>query len=126
VKLLLDENLSPKVAEALTRDDGLDACHIRDRGLLGATDPEVLERAFGEDRIFVTKNVGDFEKLARARELHAGIVLIEQGDLTREEQLGLMRRIAAELEGTDLVNRVLRVGLDGTMTIEPMPAGITP
>ncbi len=51
MKLLLDENLSPKVAETLARDDGIDACHIRDRGLLGATDPEVLERAFSEDRI---------------------------------------------------------------------------
>jgi predicted nuclease of predicted toxin-antitoxin system len=121
VKLLLDENLSPKVAEALARDDGLDACHIRHRGLLGATDPEVLERAFGEDRIFVTKNVGDFEKLAKARELHAGIVLVEQGDLTREEQLDLMRRIVAKLEGIDLVNHVLRVAENGTMTVEQMP-----
>jgi len=121
VKLLLDENLSPKVAETLASDDGVDACHIRDRGLLGATDPEVLERAFAEDRIFVTKNVGDFEKLAKARELHAGIVLIEQGDLSRDEQLALSRRVVARLEGVDLVNHVLRVGEDGTMTVEPMP-----
>jgi hypothetical protein len=82
----------------------------------------VLERAFNEDRIFVTKNVGDFEKLAKTRELHAGIVLIEQGDLTREEQLDLMRRIVAKLEGIDLVNHVLRVAADGAMTVEPMPA----
>jgi hypothetical protein len=76
VKLLLDENLSPKVAEALAREDGL----------------------------------------------HAGIVLIEQGDLTREEQLDLMRRVAAKPEHTDLVNHVLRVDEDGTMTVEPVPA----
>ena len=31
VKLLLDENLSPKVAEVLRRD-GIDACGVRDRG----------------------------------------------------------------------------------------------
>lgn len=109
------------MAEVLARDDGLDVCHIRDRGLLGATDAEVLERAFVEDRIFVTKNVGDFEKLAKARELHGGIVLIEQSDLTRDEQLDLMRRIVATLEGTELVNHVLRVGEDGKMTIAPMP-----
>ncbi len=125
MKLLLDENLSPKVAEVLASDDGLDVCHIRDRGLLGATDPEVLERAFAEDRIFVTKNVSDFEKLAKARELHAGIVLIEQGDLTRDEQLALMRRVVEKVEGVDLVNHVLRVGEDGSMTIEPMPVGFT-
>ena len=69
----------------------------------------------------MTKNVGDFEKLANARELHPGIVLIEQNDLTRVEQLDLMRRIVTKLEGTDLVNLVLRVAEDGTMSVEPMP-----
>jgi predicted nuclease of predicted toxin-antitoxin system len=59
VKLLLDENLSSKVAETLRSTDGIDACHVRDRGILGATDPEVLERAFLEDRILMTSNVGD-------------------------------------------------------------------
>ena len=122
MKLLLDENLSPKVAETLVRDNGVDVCHVRDRGLLGATDAEVLERAFAEDRIFVTKNVGDFERLAHARELHAGIVLIEQGDLTREEQLELMRRVVEKLgEVPDLVNRVLRVADDGALTVEEIP-----
>jgi predicted nuclease of predicted toxin-antitoxin system len=122
VKLLLDENLSPKVAETLARDDGIDACHVRDRGLLGATDADVLERAFAEDRIFVTKNVGDFERLAQARELHAGIVLIEQGDVTRDEQLALMRRVIEKLgEIPDLVNRVLRVADDGALTVEDIP-----
>ena len=64
VKLLFDENVSPAVAEQLARIDGLDACHVRDRGLLAATDAEVLERAYDEDRILVTANVADFLKLA--------------------------------------------------------------
>jgi predicted nuclease of predicted toxin-antitoxin system len=75
VKLLLDENLSPSVALAL-RATGIDAVHVRDRSMFGATDPEVLRRAFAEDRILVTANVGDFIKLARSVELHGGIVLI--------------------------------------------------
>ena len=62
VKLLLDESLSPAVAVALVAD-GIDACHVRDRGILGATDPQVLERAFLEDRVLVTLNVNDFVKL---------------------------------------------------------------
>lgn len=70
VKLLLDENLSPQVADRLCKEDGIDACGVRDRGLLEATDAEVLDRAFAEDRILVTKNVDDFDKLARSRELH--------------------------------------------------------
>lgn len=58
MKLLLDENISPKVAEELARVDGLDACHVCDRGLLAATDAEVLERAYDEDHILVTANAG--------------------------------------------------------------------
>lgn len=67
VKLLLDENLSPRLAEVLRNEDKLDAVHIRDRGLLGAKDHEVLERACAEDRVLATKKLDDFVKLARAR-----------------------------------------------------------
>lgn len=122
VKLLLDENISPMVAEVL-RKEGVDACGVRDRGLLEATDAEVLERAFSEDRIVVTKNVGDFEKLARTRELHAGIVLLEDGALTRGQQLALARKVISALTAQpDMVNRLLRVALDGTMIFEHEPS----
>ncbi len=71
VKLLLDENVSPAVAITLSAAvEGVDAAHVRDRGMTGATDLDVLEKAFEEDRILVTANVGDFEKLAKARDLH--------------------------------------------------------
>jgi predicted nuclease of predicted toxin-antitoxin system len=122
VKLLLDENLSPRVAEILRNEDGLDAVHIRDRGLLEATDPEVLERAYAEDRVLATKNVDDFVKLARARELHPGIILLEQGDLVRAEQLRVLRAAVVALQGErDLVNRVLRVWADGNVIFEDVP-----
>ena len=122
VKLLLDENLSPKVAEILRKEDGLDAVHIRDRGLLEATDPDVLDRAYAEDRVLATKNVDDFVKLARARELHPGIILLEDGDLVRAEQLRVLRVAFAILQcERDLVNRVMRVWADGAVAFEAMP-----
>ena len=122
VKLLLDENISPKVGEQL-RKDGVDACGVRDRGLLEAEDNSVLEKAFAEDRILVTKNVADLEKVARSREIHAGIVLIEDNDMNRADQLDVLRKVVARLEKErDLVNRVLRVLMTGEMTIEEIPA----
>jgi predicted nuclease of predicted toxin-antitoxin system len=51
VKLLLDENLSPRVAVILRDADGIDAIHVRDRGLLRASDHAVLERAYADDRV---------------------------------------------------------------------------
>lgn len=124
VKLLLDENISPWVANRLCEEDGIDACGIRDRGLLAASDPEVLEYAFGDDRVLVTKNVDDFDKLARTRELHAGIILLEDGSLSRAEQLRVIRRALAELASrSDMVNCVMRVAADETVTFEDAPAG---
>ena len=125
VKLLLDENLSPRVAEAL-RGEGIDACHVRDRGLLHATDAVVLERAFEEDRVLVTANVGDFVRLAHARDIHAGIVLIEDGGLLRDEQHEVVRRAYHAMQGEqDMANRVLRVGLDKAMAFEDIPRLVT-
>ena len=122
VKLLLDENLSPAAAIAL-RADGIDAYHVRDRQILGSADHELLERAYEEDRVLATSNVADFEKLAAARELHAGIVLIERADLRRGEQIELLKQIAeALLEHGSMVNELLRVGEDGSMLFETSPA----
>jgi predicted nuclease of predicted toxin-antitoxin system len=122
VKLLLDENISPAAAIALGAD-GIDAWHVRDRGLEGTTDHELLDRAYEEDRILVTLNVGDFEKLVRERELHAGVVLIERAGLLRDEQIALLRKIAAALaEHGALINEVLRVAEEGTMGFESLAA----
>lgn len=125
LKLLLDENLSPKVAERL-REGGIDAVHVRDRGILQATDRDVLEKAYAEDRVLVTANVGDFLKLARARDLHAGIVVLDDGGLLRDEQLEIVRRAyEAMLQERDMVNRVLRVRTGGKMTFEEIPPAAT-
>src|SRR6266550_1375041 len=114
MKFLIDEDLSPKVAERLRIDGGLDVIHVRDRDLLGKPDPVILQRAYDEDRILVTANVKDFQRLARVRTLHPGIVLVLGGSLSRDEQLALMYKAVAELEqelleGRDMVNRVLEI-----------------
>ena len=131
-RLLVDEDLSPVVAQRLRSEDGLDAVHVRDRGLLGEHDCRVLERAFCEDRVLVTANVGDFANLAGSRELHAGIVLVLDGQLLRDEQLAIVRQAVAiiqreAVEGRDMVNRVLRISADGTHELvessAPVPSG---
>lgn len=124
-KLLLDENLSPKIALDLCTE-GVDAAHVRDRGLNAATDAEVLAKAYAEDRILVTANVDDFAKLARARDLHPGIVLIEDGALMRAEQALVIRDALAAIQaeqaaGRDMVNRLLHINLAGVKTFETVP-----
>jgi predicted nuclease of predicted toxin-antitoxin system len=127
LRLLIDEDLSPTVAQTLREADGLDAVAVRDRGKLAATDREVMELAYAESRILVTANVADFAVLAAARELHPGIVLLVEGDLLRDEQLVVTRHAVALIEaeaaaGRDMVNRVLRIALDGGHGFVLLPA----
>ncbi len=125
LKLLVDENLSPALVLDL-QQRGIDAVHIRDRGLLEATDEEVFQKAYEEDRIVVTANVRDFELLARSCEIHPGILLIETGNLSRDEQKTVVwqatQAILTELStGSSMVNRVLRTGRDGHLLFENLP-----
>lgn len=125
LKLLVDENLSPQIAVTL-RAEGFDVVHVRDRGLNAASDRELFDRAFVEDRLVVTSNVGDFERLARTCQLHAGLVLIEDGTLARDEQLRVVRAALTVMEadraaGRDMVNRVLRIWADGQHKLQPLP-----
>lgn len=71
---LLDENVDPKVATYLAKED-LDAVHVRDTLGQGADDEaEVLPYARDHDRIVVTSDVKDFGALPL--EAHAGIILL--------------------------------------------------
>ena len=122
LKLLLDENLSPALVSHLGSDD-LDVVHVRDRGRQGTPDHLIAEWAYIEDRVLVTANVHDFEKLARVRGLHPGLVLIEDGQMPRRTQMALMEQICAILvqHNRNLVNRVLRVAANGRMSWEEIP-----
>jgi hypothetical protein len=64
MKLLLDEDLSPKIAVIL-RDKGIDALSVHDIGRTGFTDDEQLQYAATEDRCFVTRNRNDYILLTR-------------------------------------------------------------
>ena len=127
IKLLIDEDLSPRVAQLLCEQLLIDSISVRDRGLLSSNDQEILEYAFQEDRILVTANIRDFEELARSREVHPGIVLIRDGSLLRDEQITIVKNaiqaIEAELEdGRDMINRVLYISIDGTKKFENLSA----
>ena len=65
----------------------------------------------------------DFVKLAAAREIHAGIVLVERGGLLRDEPIALVREVAAALAvHSATINELLRVAADGSMTFEASPS----
>lgn len=109
VKLLLDECLSPAAAQRLCAEHGVDAIHVRDRGLQASPDHEIFAFAFEQDRILATVNVRDFVKLAKTRELHPGLILIERENMLRDEQLDCLVVVVRALEGRDMTNKAVWV-----------------
>ena len=79
MKVYLDEDLSPSIAELL-RQRGIDATSAHDIGNTQLDDRAQLEHATRDGRAVVTANVADFIQLAReavaTNTAHGGIVLV--------------------------------------------------
>ena len=59
MKFLVDEDLSEEIAVIL-RAKGFDALHLREIGLSGAEDQEVLDEAARQERCVITRNRNDY------------------------------------------------------------------
>lgn len=98
MRALLDEQLSPRIAELL-REAGYDVVAVAERDeLVGSSDAVLLEVATREERALITNNIKDFrplaaELLAEGRE-HAGLILVPSTRVrTRAAIAGLARAI---------------------------------
>lgn len=103
MKFLIDDALSPVVAGRL-RAAGHEAAHVRDHGLQGATDPEVLDRAGRQDRVVVPADTDFGASWTRA----PSVVLFRGGVARRPEQqaalvLANLASIARDLEAGVIV-----------------------
>ncbi len=113
MKALLDEQLSPRIAELL-RDRGHDVQAVVDRrDLAGRSDRAILEIAAAEERAVITNNVKDFRPLAAERlargESHAGLILLPS---TRIRTRGAVEMLA------DAIEQILREHPDGMPATE--------
>jgi predicted nuclease of predicted toxin-antitoxin system len=94
VRFLIDNNLSPALAEIL-RAAGHDVSHLREIGLQTATDEVVLARARAEQRVLVSADTDFGALLARSRAEFPSVLLMRR----------LVGRRAAEQAATILANR---------------------
>lgn len=99
MKLLLDEQISGKVAVPL-REAGHDVAAVTEEpALRGLSDPDLFEVAQREERAVVTLNVADFVPIAvefaEDRRSHHGLVLAHPGRFPSSD----FGRLVAALRG---------------------------
>lgn len=79
MKIYLDEDISPRVAERL-RKKGMDAVSAHEVNMIGASDEEQLIKAVSEGRVMVTRNRNDFIALTvrffQDLKPHCGLLII--------------------------------------------------
>jgi predicted nuclease of predicted toxin-antitoxin system len=101
MKLLLDEHLSPDIAEAL-RTRGHDVVSVLEIGLEGKSDQVIWRRAIVEGRVVVTYDKGDFLGLYRLFFQegihHPGVVIISNRTIPSSDLGGLIRALERLLQ----------------------------
>jgi predicted nuclease of predicted toxin-antitoxin system len=107
-KLLLDEHLSPTVAHRLTALS-FDVTSVRDRGLAGLKDWQLIDWCVREGRAICTKDHDDFKRehercLARG-DIHFGIVTV--GEWDSERHFRVLKVLLETTEDADLLNEFL-------------------
>jgi len=93
MRLLIDANLSPRVAVALSKA-GLESVHVCDAGLLTAPDGSILDHAVANALVIVSADSDFGELLAASRgATRPSAVLLRAADrLTPDEQAALLWR----------------------------------
>ena len=91
MRLLIDANLSPRVAAGLS-GAGFEAIHVADVGMLTATDEAIVRYAASEDLVVVSAD-SDFGELLAASPgaTRPSVVLLRSADhLTPDQQASLL------------------------------------
>jgi predicted nuclease of predicted toxin-antitoxin system len=109
-KLLLDEHLSPSVAHRLT-DLGFDVTCVRDRGLRGLDDWDLMEWCGNEGRALCTRNARHFrrehERYLAAGKDHFGIIIVKEGPA--EQLYRALKAFLERTEDAEMLNRLVAV-----------------
>jgi predicted nuclease of predicted toxin-antitoxin system len=112
VKLLIDENLPPRLA-ALLSEAGHDAAHVRDLDAARASDPQIIDLALADGRTIVSADTDLGALLASTGATEPSVILMrEVVDLHPPELAELLTRCIQQL-GTQLATGAM-VALTGT------------
>lgn len=104
MRFLLDEGLSPRVADLLAVA-GHDVVHVRDIDLKSAPDPIILGRAVEDQRVLITLDT-DFGALVAHSQATVPSIVLFRGEVTRRPE----RQAAMLLANLDVIAEELDAG----------------
>lgn len=119
MKFLVDNALSPRMAEGLQRA-GYDAVHVRELGMASATDSEILARALVDKRIVLSEDTDFGTLLARSNLLGPSFVLFRRSDKRPAALLIHFLDKIAEIED-HLEKGAVVVFEDKRLRVRPLP-----
>ena len=116
MKFLIDECLSPTLAELARERGHLESTHVTWLGLGGTKDWTIARHAVDGGFVFVTNNRLDFLKLYKREELHGGLICLNAPHLTMDgaQQRRLFALALSRLPAAEPYNEVLEITIDQT------------
>ena len=120
MKFLVDNNLSPLLAENLNAS-GHDAVHLRDLGMQAAADEAVLARAAAEGRVLISADTDFGGLLARSGATGPSVVLIRRLTGRRAAEQAAIIHANLEQVAEDLKAGAVVVLGEEWVRIRPLP-----